>query len=99
MKSEFFQKTRDAKFNPAPQLKIDNDLSFFLRFDGTHKMWYTMSNPDEIPTPDIESDKFAENQVKTVETMYQGKTYVLDVPTIREIRTSVRNNLKLNECQ
>ena len=87
MKSDFFNKERDSNNSPAPQLKITNDDSFFMRFDGTHRMWYTMTSPDEIITPELDSEEFGASQVKTIEMMFEGKNYILDVPVVKEIRT------------
>ena len=69
MKSEFFPLEFDDNGAPTPQLKIENAESFYLRFDGTHRMWYTLDDPDDIPTPEVESDKFLENQVFKVKTL------------------------------
>ena len=63
MKSDFFPLEFDENGALTPQLKIENAESFYLRFDGTHRMWYTLDDPDDIPTPEVESDKFLDNQV------------------------------------
>ena len=63
MKSDFFQKETDSNGDPAPQLTISNDQSFYLRFDGTYRMWYTLEEPDEIIKSEIQSDPFNENKV------------------------------------
>ena len=68
MKSDFFPLEFDDNGAPTPQLKIENAESFYLRFDGTHRMWYSLDDPDDIPTPEVESDKFLENEVFQLKT-------------------------------
>lgn len=63
MKSDFFRKEKDSNGIVAPQLKLANDQAFYLRFDGTFRMWYTLEQPDEIIRSDIQSDPLPESQV------------------------------------
>ena len=63
MKSDYFTKKTDSNGVPAPQLKLGNDQSFYLRFDGTYRMWYTLEEPDDIVTSEIQSEPLPESQV------------------------------------
>ena len=63
MKADFFANGTDSGDLLTTELDIGNDQSFYLRFDGTHRMWYTLEKPDQIITSKVQSDPLYENQV------------------------------------
>lgn len=95
-----FDLKKDHFNDPANELLTikQNDV-FYLRFDGTHKMWYTMDDPDDIVIPEMESEPFTAKELKTVEAEYvkdNGVTvkHLLKIPAYTEIR--LKHGLFLN---
>ena len=71
-------------------LRLKPDEQLYLRFDGTHKMWYSMNDPDEIIIPSMESAQFSTKELKSVAFTHVSpkgpKEHSMKIPQLLEVR-------------
>ena len=68
----------------SPELRIKQDDAFYLRFDGQHRMWYTMDDPDDVILPEMDSAAYTAAEVKSTVAEHQYPN-----------GTVIRHNLKV----
>ena len=69
-----------------PTINIGQKTRYVLKFDGTHRMWFTMNGQDEIILPSMSSEPFKSEQIKSVKVESDGTSRSLRVPIPEEVR-------------